>query len=47
MSPKEGDAVAPPTVGAEWRVRHRTNDAIKDWLDLEDRAVENLRKPAR
>ena len=35
MSPKKGDPVAPPTVGAEWRIRFATNDAIKGWHDLE------------
>ncbi|MFE9750886.1 hypothetical protein ACFYOT_38770 [Saccharothrix saharensis] len=44
MSPKKGDSVAPPTVGAEWHIRYSTNEAIKGWHDLETRAAENLRK---
>jgi hypothetical protein len=44
VSPKKGDPVAPPAVGAEWRVRYCTNEAIKGWQDLETRAAENLRK---
>jgi hypothetical protein len=44
VSPKKGDAVAPPTVGTEWRIRYCTNEAIKGWQDLETRATENLRK---
>jgi len=44
VSPKKGDPVAPPTTGAEWRIRYSTNDAIKGWQDLETHAPGNLRQ---
>lgn len=44
MSPKRGDPVASPAVGAEWQVRFSTNEAVKGWQDLENQAVGNLRK---
>ncbi|MEU7688892.1 hypothetical protein OHB01_05305 [Microbispora hainanensis] len=34
MSPKRGDAVAPPAVGDEWHLRFATSEAAKGWSDL-------------
>jgi hypothetical protein len=43
VSPKKGDPIAPPTIGAEWRIRYSTNDAIKGRQDLETHAPADLR----
>ncbi|WHT20898.1 hypothetical protein N8J89_07480 [Crossiella sp. CA-258035] len=44
MSPKKGDPVAPPAIGAEWQIRFSTTEAVKGWQDLENTAPGNLRK---
>lgn len=44
MSPKKGDLVPPPAVGAEWTIRFKNNDAAKGWQELENQAAGNLRK---
>ncbi|WP_086819518.1 hypothetical protein [Allokutzneria sp. NRRL B-24872] len=44
MSPKKGDAVAPPVTGAEWRICYGTTEAAKGWQELENAAAGNPRK---
>lgn len=44
MSPKRGDDVAPPAVGAEWRLRFATNDAAKGWAEPCTEAAGNTRR---
>lgn len=44
MSPKKGDPVAPPVIGAEWQIRFCTTEAVKGWQELENSAPGNLRK---
>jgi hypothetical protein len=44
VSPKKGDPVAPPAIGAEWRIRYSSNEAIKGWKDRETHAPGNLRQ---
>ncbi|MGW0122330.1 hypothetical protein [Streptomyces sp. NPDC003327] len=44
MTPKRGDDVAPPPVGAEWRLRFPTNEAAKGWGELAAEAPGNTRR---
>ncbi|MGI5154483.1 hypothetical protein [Microbispora sp. CA-102843] len=44
MSPKRGDAVAPPAVGDEWHLRFATSEAAKGWSDLCAEAAGNTRR---
>ena len=44
MSPKRGDDVPPPPVGAEWRLRFATAEAAKGWSDLCTEAAGNTRR---
>ncbi|WP_030546513.1 hypothetical protein [Streptomyces albus] len=44
MTPKRGDDVAPPPIGAEWRVRFATNEAAKGWGQLGAEAPGNTRR---
>ncbi|MBO4273258.1 hypothetical protein [Microbispora triticiradicis] len=44
MSPKRGDAVAPPPVGDEWHLRFATSEAAKGWSDLCTDAAGNTRR---
>ncbi|MCX2183274.1 hypothetical protein KV205_22475 [Streptomyces sp. SKN60] len=44
MTPKRGDDVAPPPVGAEWRLRFATNEAAKGWGELGAEAPGNTRR---
>ncbi|MEV4329784.1 hypothetical protein AB0K02_04465 [Streptomyces sp. NPDC049597] len=44
MTPKRGDAVAPPTVGEEWHLRFATNEAAKGWGELGAAAPGNTRR---
>jgi hypothetical protein len=42
MSPKRGDAVAPPPRDGEWQIRYANNDSAKGWAGLEQVAATNL-----
>jgi hypothetical protein len=44
VSPKKGDAVAPPAVGEEWNIRFATNEAAKRWDELVAAASGNTRR---
>jgi hypothetical protein len=44
VSPKRGDDVPPPPIGAEWRLRFATNEAAKGWADLSTEAPGNTRR---
>ncbi len=44
MSPKKGDHVYQPAIGAEWAIRFSTAAAAKGWPCLENEAAGNLRK---
>ncbi|MFF5245118.1 hypothetical protein ACFY3V_12645 [Streptosporangium sp. NPDC000095] len=44
MSPKRGDAVAPPPIGDEWHLRFATSEAAKGWADLCAEAAGNTRR---
>ena len=43
MSPKRGDAVAPPVIGNEWRLEFATTEAAKGWPQLCSEAPTNTR----
>ena len=44
MSPKRGDAVAPPAIGDEWHLRFATSEAAKGWSELCAEAAGNTRR---
>jgi hypothetical protein len=44
VSPKKGDAVAPPAVDDEWHIRFGTADAAKGWPELVNKAAGNARR---
>lgn len=44
MSPRRGDAVAPPPTGAEWAIHFATNEAAKSWDELVRTAPNNVRR---
>ncbi|WP_432866773.1 hypothetical protein [Microbispora rosea] len=44
MSPKRGDAVAPPAVGDEWHLRFATSEAAKGSSDLCAETAGNTRR---
>ncbi|MGW0731463.1 hypothetical protein [Streptomyces sp. NPDC002851] len=44
MTPKRGDAVAPPPVGEEWRLKFASTEAAKGWGELCAEAPGNARR---
>lgn len=44
MSPKRGDAVAPPPIGDEWWLKFATTEAAKGWDALCTEAPSNARR---
>jgi hypothetical protein len=44
VSPKKGDLVPPPAIGAEWQIVFANNEAAKGWQELANQAPSNLRK---